>query len=235
MIRATSLYEKVYEHLKRDIYQGRLRTDKPVMESELADQLGVSRTPVREALRMLESEGLVVPQSGGGHLPIEISERDVHDAVASRLAIESVAVRLAAERASDDDLDQLDTINRRARSAIAAGLLGETMEANEQFHRTLARATESHLIEFLLARIYEYLLVHRILEGVREQRYAFQEMRRFVAEHERIADAVRSRNPDDAEKEMRKHLEQLGTWYESSLRLITHSPHATAPNGRNEP
>jgi len=220
VIRATNLYEKVYERLKREIYEGRFPTEAPVLETELAERLGVSRTPVREALRMLASEGLVAPRQGGGHTAVRVDERDLHDTVAARLGIETLAVRLAAERATDGQLDEIEAINRRARASLEAGLLGGTMAANEAFHRAVAAATGSRLIEFLLARIYEFILVSRVLDGVREQRRAVREMTRFVAEHEGIAEALRARDGELAAERMHAHLEQLGDWYESSLNLV---------------
>lgn len=218
-MRATSLYEKVYEHLKREVYEGRFPRTEPVLETDLAVRLGVSRTPVREALRMLATEGLLVPQQGGGHVAMHVGERDMHDAVEARVAIETLAVRFAAERADAACWDELDAINRRARTALEAGLIGETMEANQAFHHALAAATGSRLIEFLLARIYEYLLVSRVLDGVKAQRQAFQEMRRFVSEHEEIAAAIRAGDADGAAALMARHLGQLAGWYESSLAL----------------
>ena len=210
----------MYDRLKREIYGGELGGEAPVYETDLAARLGVSRTPVREALRVLASEGLVVAQAGGGHRPVRVTERDLHDAVEARLAIETVAVGLAAERATEDQLGEIDAIQRRARVALEAGLLGETMAANEAFHRAVAAATGSRLIEFLLARVYEFLLVSRVLEGVREHKRAFAEMARFVAEHEGIATAIRARDADLAAARMRAHLERLGDWYESSLALV---------------
>lgn len=235
MIRATTLYEKVYDQLKREIYEGRFPCDTPVLEADLAARLGVSRTPVREALRMLASEGLVSPQPGGGHCALHVGERDLHDAVAARMAIETLAVRLAAERATEDQLDAIGTINRRARTALDAGLLGETMVANEAFHHALAAATGSRLIEFLLARIYEVILVSRVLDGVREQQRAFQEMVRFVTEHEGIAAAVRARDGDLAAERMRAHLADLGDWYESSLALVPRSANRAHPDASARP
>jgi len=231
VIRATNLYEKVYERLKREIYEGRFPTEAPVLETDLAERLGVSRTPVREALRMLASEGLVSPRQGGGHTAVRVDERDLHDTVAARLGIETLAVRLAAERATDEQLDEIDAINRRARASLEAGLLGGTMAANEAFHRAVAAATGSRLIEFLLARIYEFILVSRVLDGVREQRWAVREMTRFIAEHEGIAEALRGRDGALAAERMHAHLGQLGDWYESSLNLVPQErPRGAAPS-----
>ena len=223
-MRATSLYEKVYEHLKREIYEGRLSPTEPAFETDLAVRLGVSRTPVREALRMLATEGLLVPHPGGGHVAMHVGERDMHDAVEARVAIETLAVRFAAQRADSAQLDEIDAINRRARRALEAGLIGETMEANQAFHHALAAATGSRLVEFLLARIYEYLLVSRVLDGVKAQRAAFQEMSRFVTEHEAIAAAIRAGDGDLAAESMAQHLGRLAGWYESSLALAQSTP-----------
>jgi DNA-binding GntR family transcriptional regulator len=224
VIRATNLYEKVYERLKREIYEGRFPADAPVLETELAARLGVSRTPVREALRMLASEGLVVPRSGGGHTAVRVGERDLHDAVAARLGVEALAVQLAAERATEAQLDEIDAINRRARASLEAGLLGGTMAANEAFHHAIAAATGSRLIEFLLARVYEFILVSRVLEGVKEQRRAAREMARFIGEHEGIAAALRARDAPLAVARMQAHLATLGDWYQSSLALVPSDP-----------
>lgn len=219
MIRATNLYEKVYEQLKGEVFAGRFPRERPALEADLALRLGVSRTPVREALRILANEGLVVRQPGGGHCAVRVDERDLQDAVAVRLGVETLAVRLAAERASEVELESIDAANRRARTALEAGLLGETMRHNEAFHHAVAAAAGSRLIEFLLARIYEFILVSRVLDGVREHRQAFREMARFVAEHEGIAAAVRARDGDLAVERMHAHLADLGDWYQSSLAL----------------
>lgn len=220
MIRATNLYQKVYDRLKREIYDGDFPADEPALEADLASRLGVSRTPVREALRMLANEGLIVPVSGGGHCALRVGERDVADALEARLAIEPLAARLAAERRSEAQADELDAVNARARAALAAGLLGETMRANEEFHHAVAEATGSTLLVFLLARIYQTIRVSRVLEGVRAQRSAVTAMRDFVAEHEAIAEAIRRRDAASAARAMHDHLGRLGDWYRSSLALV---------------
>jgi len=233
MIRATNLYERAYEHLKREIYEGRFPCDAPVLEADLAERLGVSRTPVREALRMLVSQGLLDPVSGGGYSAVRITARDVLDAVETRVAVETVAVRLAAERASDADLARIDDANRRARRALDVGLLGEAMEANESFHRGVAEAAGSRLLLYLLGRIYEYIRVHRVLDGVRAQRAALRAMETFVEEHETIADALRSRDAARAHTLMADHLSQLAKWYESSLALVRDEADEAAAGRRN--
>lgn len=220
MIRATSLSEKAYEHLKQEIHEGRFPCDAPVMEADLAVRLGVSRTPIREALRLLVSEGLVDPISGGGYSAVSITPRDVLDAVEARIAVETIAVRFACQRASDADLAKIDAATERARQALDVGLLGETMAANETFHRRVAEAAGSRLLLYLLTRIYDYIRLHRVLDGVRAQRAAIDRMANFVEEHEAIAAALRARDADRAGALMGEHLAALAQWYESSLALM---------------
>ncbi len=220
LIRATNLYEKVYDQLKREIYDGAFPADRAVLEAELAGRLGVSRTPVREALRILASEGLVEPATGGGVCALPIGTRDIRDAVEVRLAVEPVAARLAAERISETQVTALEAIVGRARDALQAGLLGETMAANEAFHFAVAEATGSRLMVFLLGRTYETIRVSRVLDGVRAQRAAFDAMRVFVAEHEAVAAAIGRRDGAEAARLMHDHLDRLGDWYQSSLALV---------------
>lgn len=235
MIRATSLYERAYEHLKQEIYEGRFPCDAPVLEADLATRLGVSRTPIREALRMLVSEGLLDPVSGGGYSAVPITARDVQDAVEARVAVETIAVRLACNRASDDDLARIDEAIHRARQALEIGLLGETMEANESFHRRVAEAAGSRLLSLLLNRIYGYIRIHRVLEGVRAQRSALAQMRTFIEEHDAIAAALRSRDAQKAGALMGNHLTAMAQWYESSLVLARPEADAVpvAPRSRS--
>lgn len=228
MIRARNLYEQAYRHLKREIREGRFPHDAAVLEAELAERLGVSRTPVREALRMLESERLIESVAGGGYRAVRVSPRDVLDAVQARVAIETMAVRLACERAGEAHLAAIDGAVARAREALALGLLGDVMEANEAFHQHVAAAADSPPLAFLLDRIYEYVRARRVLDGVRSQHDAIARMRAFVEEHADIAAALRARDAARACSAMHDHLEGLSEVYVASLALTRDDHAATA-------
>lgn len=229
MIRARNLYEQAYRHLKGEIREGRFPCDGPVFEAELADRLGVSRTPVREALRMLENERLVEALPGGGYRAVRVTPRDVLDAVQARVAIETMAVRLACERASEEQLAAIEAEVANAREALEVGLLGDVMRANEAFHQHVAAAAASPPLAFLLDRIYEYVRDRRVLDGVRARDDATTRMRAFVDEHAAIAAAVRERDAERASAAMHDHLQGLSEFYVGSLALTRTGDVAAAP------
>lgn len=217
MLKAENLSQKVYDHLKSEIYAGRFPTRAPVFETRIADDLGVSRTPVREAVRMLQNEGLLEPQAGGGFLAHRITARDVQDAAELRAGIELVGVRLAAERITDAQRQELSAILERTRRAIRANLLEEVMRENERFHHFLAECAGSRLTSQLLVRVYDYIKTHRLLQRLAVHGDVRKVLESVLREHGEIAEAVVTRDPDLAVDRMRRHLEGVSVLYQSSL------------------
>lgn len=233
MLKSESLSKKVYGHLKAEIYAGRFPTDGGLFETELAEQLGVSRTPVREALRMLESEGLVEPAQGGGFRAHEITARDIQDAFAIRASIEATSAHLAAQRITDEQAQELDRLLDRAREASREGLLDEAMRENERFHIFLAECTGSRLTRQLLVRVYDYIKSHRLLQRLAAKGDVRALLDSIDREHRDIADAVKAHDSRLAMERMNDHLEGVSVLYQKSLQT-TPGTEANDPGFRKD-
>ena len=217
LFKTANLSQKVYEHLKTEIYSGRFPSTEPIYETHLAEELGVSRTPVREAILKLENEGLVKQVKNQGVRARTITQRDIQDAFRSRTAIEVITVELAAERITDIESKKLDAILDRTNNAIRNGLLGEVMKENERFHHFIASCTGNSLMEQLIARVYDYIRAHRLLQSTIVQKIVRDTQETIYREHYEIAEAIKAHDTIAAAVYMQKHLEEVSLRYQESL------------------
>src|SRR5690606_37527922 len=136
-IRAVSLREQVAEQVRNAIIEGRLRPNDHVTEAELTQQLGVSRTPIREALILLEREALIVSKPHRGRFVRAFTEDDVRALMTMRTTLENFAAELIMGRLSTDDLAQLDALIDAQRACFEAGDLQRSRSVDMAFHRYL--------------------------------------------------------------------------------------------------
>lgn len=217
MFKTVGLNEKVYEHLKQLIYNNAFSTQEPIFETQLAEQLGVSRTPVREAIHLLKNEGLLEPVAGGGVRAFLVTSQDLQDAFEVRIAHETVAVKLATQRMNQERQAQLETILAQTESHLAQGLLGETLKENETFHRFIASMTQSRLVEQILDRIYDYVKLNRWQKLVTSQPDVFDRVKLSHKEHLAIAQAMIEGNADQAQSLMHQHLTNNKNYLQENL------------------
>jgi DNA-binding GntR family transcriptional regulator len=196
--RRLSTHELVAEVLREAITSGHLKANDPLPQQEIAAQLEVSHIPVREALRQLQSEGLVTYQPNHGatvtaHTPDEI--REIYEI---RAILETAAVRRAAARLSDADLAQAEELlklTERARDDAAWG------SHDLDFHRLIydldSRPRLRELIDGLLRRVDRYWRVHGLM---------LKHRREFEAEHRKLLAALRARDGERAAKVLERHL-----------------------------
>jgi DNA-binding GntR family transcriptional regulator len=191
----------VYERLRNAIISLEMEPGRRLSENELAEWLGVSRTPIREALVRLRDDRLVeiVPQLGTFVAPI--SEAAVSDAQFVREALECAAIRLAAERVTDDDIAALKGILRRQRELRDASDFGRFYVLDDEFHAALCGLSGHGFAWSLVQRANGHLNRVRRL-SLPQPRY----MREMVAEHRLVVDALARRDPDGAEAALRHHL-----------------------------
>lgn len=201
-----TLRETAYRRIRDHILTGELQPGEPISEAERAEVLGMSRSPVREALRQLAQEGLVEIFPKRGTFVTELSARDVREAFELRDAIESACARLAAERRTDEDLEAMEA----ACDAIDEAAANET--------RAYAHATDFHGLVAAAAR-------SRYLQEAFESSQAKIDLASRVAagaaprpprdvHHRDIFDAIAAGDPGRSESLMRNHLR------ESARRLI---------------
>lgn len=188
-----------YQRLLEEIRGGSLLPGDRLREIELSERLGVSRTPVREAIRQLEADGLVthVPRLGATVRSLDYAE--VMELYEMRAVLEGTAARLAARAASDVELDELDVLNDRL---AEAGTGPEAVRINRIFHATLLDVAKNRFLAKSILSLQKSLLIlgpSQLLDSDRAEA--------AVAEHRRIMAALKSRDGAGAEAEMRAHIE----------------------------
>ena len=198
------LKEKVYDALKAaitemDIYAG----DEPpkLDERRLAEELGVSRTPVREALSRLESEGLIQTIPRRGAFVVRKTKREIIEMIHVWAALESMAARLATLNASDEALKSLRPLmEANAEQDASAGYLDEYSDANVRFHQTIIGLGGSELLTGLT----DTLFVH--MRSIRARTIGERDrVQRSVIDHTQIIEALEKRDTDLAERLVREH------------------------------
>ncbi|NUR88746.1 MAG: GntR family transcriptional regulator [Nonomuraea sp.] len=197
MTRAAPLRDKVRDELRARINQGLIRPGDRLYEYRLAEELGVSRIPVREAIRMLESEGLVVVQPHKGVLVRALGPDDVENLFDVREAMEVLAARLAARRVSEADVTRLRGLLAQGRRALEEGDLEQVDATNTDFHESLIRVAGNPLL-------------HEVWEPLQGRlRWLFRqntEQERVWQEHHDILGAVESGDAEFAAALALKHV-----------------------------
>jgi DNA-binding GntR family transcriptional regulator len=188
-----------YERLRVDIVHGSLRPNQRLVEVELADRFGVSRTPVREALQRLVLEGLV-RRDRGGWVVHEHSPEEIRAIYEVRAALEGYAAFLAATRADEDELRELDGLYPGGEEAYALGP-DDQVELNERFHDGVIAAAGNAQLTELCSRNRQYYFNHRIAS-----RYDDEETRRSIEGHRQILAAIGRGDAAAAEAHARDHV-----------------------------
>jgi DNA-binding GntR family transcriptional regulator len=199
---ALSLGERAYRSLRDSIVQGVLPPGRKVSERSLATELGISAQPVREALRRLEQDGMVVTLPRRGTVVAEVGPAQLAELGRIRAALEGVACALAAERLDAPGLASLAAILPRMRAGTVAADIDTLDEANEEFHAIIHRATGNLFLMRSLAslRAYDHLGRHRAVGSTP------RDMPKALAEHRGIVAALKRRDPALAEARMRHHV-----------------------------
>lgn len=208
-VTALSDNERVYRHMRREIIEGRSRPGERIVEARVADALSVSRTPVREAVRRLETEGLVVTERNRGAQVRTITETDIADLYEARARLEGFMSELAARRAVPEEIasihaaaDRFDQVVRDVDPDAVEGLR-EIMRANDRFHAALVSAGKADQVFQILATAIDMPLVFTTF-----RLYSRDELRRSGMFHHLIADAVAAGQPERAGRLMTEHVLQ---------------------------
>ena len=151
-----SLRGRVFHKIRNDILNGRYKEHEELKEIRIGKELGVSRTPVREALRQLELEGLVQIIPNRGAFVTGIQENDVRDIYAIRALLEGLCARWATERITPEQLEAMEENVYLAEFHAGKGHMEQMAELDNQFHHTLYRACDSKMLEHLLNDYHEY-------------------------------------------------------------------------------
>ncbi|HHY40443.1 MAG TPA: GntR family transcriptional regulator [Syntrophaceticus sp.] len=196
------LREVVFETLREAIITGVLRPGERLMESQLAEELGVSRTPVREAIRKLELEGFVVMVPRKGAYVAGISLKDIADVFEVRAALESLATELAAERITEDELEELERILVKMSEIIEKGEIEQLVECDKKFHDTLYRASRNRRLMQILSNLQDEVQRFRSVSLAYPGR-----MRTALEEHRKVVEALAERDLVQAKVLAWEHIE----------------------------
>ena len=193
-----ALYEEVAELLRERIFRQELKPGSWIDELKLAEEYGISRTPLREALKVLATEGLVTMKLRRGAYVTEVSERDLAEVYHLLAVLESDAAAVAAERASAQQMRELQDLHHRL--AAASGEREEFFRINEAFHRKLLAVADNRWREQMVADLRKVMKLNRHSSLFKEGR-----MEQSLAEHRAIVQALTQRQPELAAERVSAH------------------------------
>jgi len=194
-----TLREKILETIRDAILKGALKPGEKVAEPELAERFGISRTPIREAFRQLESEGYltVIPRKGA--VVAALSEKDVDEFYAIKSILEGYAAELAATRLSQKEIEKLQAINEKLRNLAAEGDVKNFYRAHNEFHDLFIKAADNQKLAELIQQLGMKFLRLRMASLSAPGR-----MNISVAEHERLIEAFKMQDGHLAESLVKK-------------------------------
>ena len=200
--KTTSLADQVFEKLENDIIQGVYPRGEILTELKLVDQLGVSRTPIREAIRKLELEGLVLMIPRKGAEVAKISEKSLRDVLEVRRSLEELAAELACQRMDAEALKDLEDAQKAFIQAVESGETMTMAEADEHFHDVIYMGTGNTRLVQILNNLREQMYRYR-LEYIKDA----EKRQILLVEHESILRAIRSRHVAEAKEAVRAHID----------------------------
>jgi len=196
--------ERVYLYLKSSILSGRFDPGERLTEEHIAENLKVSRTPVREALHKLESEGLIKPRKKRGFIASRDSKEEVEELLELRAILEGYALRLISEKISEETLDRLNGLIDKADEALRLNRIDEVFKWNTQFHDNLHELiSEKRRLYSLIVNMRKYILRYR-----RDTLSNPEGVKRTIEGHRKIILALRLRDPALCEYIMREHIHE---------------------------
>ena len=196
------LRDVVFNTLRQAILRVELKPGERLMEIQLANKLGVSRTPVREAIRKLELEGLVLMIPRKGAEVADISEKSLKDVLEVREALEELAARLACDKITKEGINRLKEAAQDFRSALKSNDITQMAEADVRFHDVICNATENQKLGQLLNNLREQMYRYRI-EYLKDQ----QVYEKLLSEHEEIIRHIEKGEKDEAARVVSRHIE----------------------------
>lgn len=198
------LREIVYEELRNLILTGKIKPGTRMMEIELAEEMGVSRTPIREAIRKLEKEGLVVIEPRKGAYASEVSIRDMEDILEVRANLEGLAAYLAAERITESEKKILKDISEKFRMAVDEGNMAEMITTDTKLHHLIVEASRNNYLIHMVEQLQELVLRFRYIYYK-----DFKRAEEMLPEHQRILDEILNGNGANARFEAFNHIDKL--------------------------
>jgi len=199
-----SVREKTYDYLKSNILSGRFVPGERLAEEHLAEELGVSRTPVREALHKLEQEGLIEPLESRGFCIPKDSEEEIEDLFELRTVLEGYTLKLICERITNEQIEKLEEMIDKAEDALRRKRIDEVFQWNTEFHDILyGMVADKRRFYNLIVNIRKYVLRYR-----KDTLQYLGAAKRTIDGHRQILLALKLKDPDLCERVMRAHIRE---------------------------
>lgn len=195
------LRDVVFITLREAILKGELEPGERLMEIALAQQLGVSRTPIREAIRKLELEGLVLMAPRKGAVVAEITPKDLKDVLEVRKHLEEMAVKLACEKATKEDLEELKQLHEEFINNLEQKDLTIIAESDVKFHDKIYATTDNKRLIQILNNLREQMYRYR-LEYIKNE----DKRKKVVEEHAEIIKAIENKDVNNAKEFIKDHI-----------------------------
>ena len=199
-----SLREKVFRVIREGILEGKYKPGEALREATIAKELNVSRTPVREAIRQLELEGLVQSIPNKETVVRGVSEEDVQDIFMIRSRLEGMAARLAAERITPEELEELKEVLELTEFYVTKNDLVHIGELDHRFHDMIYKATKSKILKQMLSDFHTYVQKTR-MESIATPGRAIC----LLKEHTAIFEAVKNKDGQKAEELTNRHINEV--------------------------
>ncbi|MBP1712019.1 MAG: transcriptional regulator, GntR family [Deltaproteobacteria bacterium] len=199
-----SLGNQAYQELKGIILERQIPPGGKLNEGDLAKALGISRTPIREAINRLEKEGLVkiIPQRGA--YVVQFTEKDIYELFLIRENLEGLAAYLAAKKMSEKDLTKLESAVEGFSEPFSEKEIKRYAREDFKFHQAIVQFSEAQRLIGLISTLHDYIRIFRLTTvGVSGR------MKTSLEEHRELLRAFRERNPEEAELRMREHIRHV--------------------------
>jgi DNA-binding GntR family transcriptional regulator len=222
--RSVHLYDQAYDILWEKILGGEIKPGQRLRDVELAEQMKISRTPAREAMRKLEQDGILKSLEHGGYEVTEVHAADLRDLYRCRIVLEGLAARDAVDNFTPEDEKKLEQLIARTEEHIKQGKFDQALKCNTEFHVTICELSKNvHLIR-LLESLWRLIIFHRsaLMKAALSRtvpRYA-EHLEKTQREHRAILVAMSSRDPEQAGPAMERHLSNTAADMDEMLRQM---------------
>lgn len=196
-----SLRGRVFNKIREDILNGRYVHNEALKETQISRELGVSRTPVREAIRQLELEGLVTIIPNKGAVVSGINAKDIKDIYAIRSLIEGLSAKWATHNINDEQLEVLEEIIYLSEFHLQKGHIEQLFELDTKFHEVLYQASQSKILKHVLSDFNDYVQRVRLASLSTEERAI-----KSIEEHKAIVEAIKAKDEDKVENLTNQHV-----------------------------
>jgi DNA-binding GntR family transcriptional regulator len=210
-----SLVNRAYQELKRILVEHHIPQGGKLNEIELAAALGISRTPVREAINRLGKEGLVEIFPQRGAFVTQYSEKDIYELFLIRENLEGLAAYLAAERVTERDLAVLEACIRGFKEPYSKRDMQRYAREDLKFHQTIVLLSDARRLIALIATLHDHIRIFRLTPAGLSSR-----MKTSLSEHQKLLEALRRKDPEEAEQRMRLHIRHVRNGVMENIRLF---------------